>query len=295
MKFNKVAIVGKSASSKIVPHVVRLAKHLFSKGIEVYLDKQIVNEGSNSLPELPGVSLGYLAEWLENLDLVIVIGGDGTLLSVGRAVVDFEVPVLGVNQGQLGFMTDVAIDDMLPEIDKILVEGKYTLGQRVSFIANVIRDGDTIFKGVALNDVVISRGAIGNMIEFDLSINEQFVLSQKSDGIIFTTPTGSTAYALAAGGPILQPNAGVFGIVPICPQSLSNRPFVINDSSKIELTLTRDNSTQIHFDGQECFSLNYQDKVRLYKHPKLLRFIHPEDYNYYSTLRQKLHWSRRVS
>ncbi len=148
---------------------------------------------------------------------------------------------------------------------------------------------------LALNDVVISRGAIGNMIEFNISIDNDFVLSQKSDGVIFSTPTGSTAYSLAAGGPILHPQAHVFSIVPICPQSMTNRPLVVHDSATIEFDLVRENATQIHFDGQECFDLQFQDKVVLAKHPQQFKIIHPRKYNYFHTLRTKLDWSKRVS
>jgi NAD+ kinase len=133
------------------------------------------------------------------------------------------------------------------------------------------------------------------VIEFDIKIDGEFVLSQKSDGIIFATPTGSTAYSLAAGGPILHPHSNVFAIVPICPQSLTNRPLVVGNSVAIEFTLIRENATQIHFDGQECFDLEYHDQVILSKHPKTLRLIHPHGYNYYRTLRKKLDWSKRVS
>ncbi len=192
-------------------------------------------------------------------------------------------------------MTDITVDEMIVVIQSILVDNNYTLEARSLLAAKVIRDGKTVDNGVALNDIVISRGAIGNMIEFDINIDNQSVLSQKSDGVIFATPTGSTAYSLAAGGPIINPDAKVFSIVPICPQSLTNRPLVVNDSGVIEFILMRENSTQLHVDGQECFNLIYKDKVILNKHPKQLQFIHPQDYNYYKTLKRKLEWSKRLS
>lgn len=192
-------------------------------------------------------------------------------------------------------MTDIAVNEMTEIIDSVVLDGQYNIELRSFLMAEVIRDNKVLALAIALNDVVISRGAIGNMIEFDISIDGQFVLSQKSDGVIFATPTGSTAYSLAAGGPIMHPNAKVFSIVPICPQALTNRPLVVHDEAVIEFTLVRENATQAHFDGQETFDLRFHDQVRLSKHPKALRLIHPHGYSYYSTLRQKLDWSKRVS
>jgi NAD+ kinase len=192
-------------------------------------------------------------------------------------------------------MTDVVVEEMIEVIENIILKSNYTIESRTLLHANVLRDNKNEYHSVALNDVVISRGAIGNMIEFDIQIDGQFVLSQKSDGIIFATPTGSTAYSLAAGGPILHPNANVFSVVPICPQSLTNRPFVTSDDSVIEFILARENATQIHFDGQECFDLQLNDRVFLKKYPEVIRLIHPRGYNYYRTLRKKLEWSKRVS
>jgi NAD+ kinase len=146
-----------------------------------------------------------------------------------------------------------------------------------------------------LNDIVISRGTLGSMIEFEMSIDKQFVHKQKSDGVIFSTPTGSTAYALAAGGPILHPHSQVFSIVPICPQSMSNRPIVISDAVQIELLITTDNNSILHTDGQEYFKLEQGDRVLINKAKRSLRLLHPLDYNYYHTLRTKLDWSKRVS
>nr|HMT02417.1 NAD(+)/NADH kinase [Burkholderiales bacterium] len=266
-------------------------EYLTKLGINVYLD--CANYCENE--KFKNFKIGSLKDWLDKINLVIVIGGDGTLLSVARIIVDYDIPILGINQGKLGFMTDITVDEMIVVIQSMLVDNNYTLEARSLLAAKVIRDGKIVDNGVALNDIVISRGAIGNMIEFDINIDNQSVLSQKSDGVIFATPTGSTAYSLAAGGPIINPDAKVFSIVPICPQSLTNRPLVVNDSGVIEFILMRENSTQLHVDGQECFNLIYRDKVILNKHPKQLQFIHPQDYNYYKTLRRKLEWSKRLS
>ena len=290
MHFKQIAIVTKYQTQDIIDHVNLLANHLKQVGANVYID---CNNCSDT--DFTSFTKGNINDYLTDLDLVIVVGGDGTLLSVGRIVANHDVPIIGVNKGKLGFMTDIAADEMLQKLDSILIEGSYTIEQRDLLNANVIRHNKVVYTAIALNDVVISRGAIGNMIEFDIKIDGEFVLSQKSDGIIFATPTGSTAYSLAAGGPILHPHSNVFAIVPICPQSLTNRPLVVGNLVAIEFTLIRENATQIHFDGQECFDLEYHDQVILSKHPKTLRLIHPHGYNYYRTLRKKLDWSKRVS
>ncbi len=291
MKFKNVALIGKYQTAELTDYIVELGEYLTKLGINVYLD--CANYCENE--KFKNFKIGSLKDWLDKINLVIVIGGDGTLLSVARIIVDYDIPILGINQGKLGFMTDITVDEMIVVIQSMLVDNNYTLEARSLLAAKVIRDGKIVDNGVALNDIVISRGAIGNMIEFDINIDNQSVLSQKSDGVIFATPTGSTAYSLAAGGPIINPDAKVFSIVPICPQSLTNRPLVVNDSGVIEFILMRENSTQLHVDGQECFNLIYRDKVILNKHPKQLQFIHPQDYNYYKTLRRKLEWSKRLS
>lgn len=291
MQFKNIAIIGKQGSTSVSNYVDRLIDYLILIECKVFVECR--TECNAFLGK--ECTVGKLDNWLNELDLVIAIGGDGTLLSVARLVVDYNIPVIGVNQGKLGFMTDIPSDNMIEDVEKIVVGLNYTQEERSLINADIFRDDNNIYSAIALNDVVISRGAIGNMIEFDMCIDSQFVLSQKSDGVIFSTPTGSTAYSLAAGGAILHPHANVFSIIPICPQSLTNRPLVISDSSVIEFVLARVNSTQIHFDGQECFDLQLNDKVILKKYPKTLKLVHPVEYNYFRTLRKKLDWSKRVS
>lgn len=292
MKFNNIALIGKYQSSDVTSLVITLANHINGLGCKTYVDCGEYCGINNNFAKL---NTGNLSSWLGILDLVIVIGGDGTLLSVARKIVDHDIPIVGINQGTLGFMTDISADKMLSTIDDIILNDNYKLEKRSLINACVIRNNQIISENIALNDVVISRGGIGNMIEFDISVDSDFVLSQKSDGVIFATPTGSTAYSLAAGGPIMHPNSNVISMVSICPQALSNRPIVLPDSVQIEFLLVRENATQIHFDGQECFDLSYQDKVILSKHVKEFKIIHPVNYNYYYTLRKKLDWSKRVS
>ena len=291
MQFKKIALVGKLGSVAIVEHILPLAVYLNSIGIMVYIDCQ--QECVQYIDEK--FDVGDLLDWIDVLDLIIVVGGDGTILSVARKAVNFKIPIVGVNQGKLGFMTDIAADEMILGIENIVLNNNFIAEYRSLLLAEVYRGDKIVYNSVALNDVVISRGAIGNMIEFDIAVDGQFVLSQKSDGIIFATPTGSTAYSLAAGGPILHPKSPVFSVIPICPQSLTNRPLVVSDNSTIEFTLAMENATQIHFDGQECYDLVLNDKVILKKYPEMLKLIHPTEYNYFRTLRKKFDWSKRVS
>ena len=303
MNFKNIAIFGKYGDPKIMERVFYLANHLYDIGINVYVDCNgdfisnnigniNLNHGTKSTN---GIVQGKLIDWVSFLNLVVVVGGDGTLLSASRNIVNHKIPIIGVNHGKLGFMTDISAEEMVGVLDDVLLRDKYAIENRSLLFAEVRREQNIISSAIALNDVVISRGAIGHMIEFDIAINQQFVLSQKSDGVIFSTPTGSTAYSLAAGGAIIHPSANVFSIVPICSQSMSNRPLIVNDDVTIELKLVKDNSTQVHFDGQEAFNLMHQDEVILTKHSQQLHLMHPEGYNYYRTLRKKLDWFKRVS
>lgn len=290
LTFKKIAVVGRRDTPSLTPQIDELAEFLQELGCDVYVDSTVCDTYKFNT-----YKCGLIEDWLDEIDLTIVLGGDGTLLSVGRLIASHDIPVVGVNKGNLGFMTDVAFSDMKNVLQDILIHGKYEEEHRSLILAQLYRRGKLLVESYALNDVVISRGAVGNMIEFELAIDDEFVHSQKSDGVIFSTPTGSTAYSLAAGGPILHPKAKVFSIVPICPQSLSNRPLVVSDDVEMEFHLVKDTPTQIHFDGQEYFDLNLRDSVMLKKADLPLRLLHPKTYNYYNTLRTKLHWSKRVS
>lgn len=288
--FNNIAIVGRRDSAHLIEQVTKLAEWLQDFGCRAYLDDSVANDFY-----CPGYRCGKLMDWIDVIDLAIIIGGDGTLLSVGRQIVNHGIPIMGVNQGRLGFMTDIPAEEMLPIIKEMLMNRRFVEEERTLLAAQVIRDGKFVQNDLALNDIVISRGAKGSMIEFEMSINNEFVQTQKSDGVIFSTPTGSTAYSLAAGGAILHTEAKVFSIVPICPQSMSNRPIVIGDDALIELTITRDTTTIIHYDGQEYFDLMIGDKVVISKSKRPLKLLHPENYSYFNTLRTKLDWAKRVS
>jgi NAD+ kinase len=215
------------------------------------------------------------------------------MLSVARLLAPYNTPMVGVNQGRLGFMTDISLHEMFTTIEAIL-HGEFVPEDRILLNASVQRDGVEVASTLAFNDVVFSRGATGSMIEFEIFIDKQFVYSQRSDGLIVSTPTGSTAYSLAAGGPILHPTIPAITLVPICPQSLSNRPIAVNDSCLVEFVLTRGVDSRVHFDGQSHCDLQEMDRVLIRRYRNPLRILHPVGYNYYDMLRHKLHWGERL-
>lgn len=288
--YKNIAIIGRRNSAHVFEQMLKLADQLSSIGFVPYVDLSVGAELGDC-----NYRTGFLRDWINEIDLAISLGGDGTMLSVGREIVNHNVPIIGINQGTLGFMTDISVNDMAKVISEMLLEHKYIEESRTLLSAQIIRAGVCVHQSLALNDIVLSRGSIGNMIEFEMSINNEFVHVQKSDGVIFSTPTGSTAYSLSAGGPILHPHSQVFSIVPICPQSMSNRPIVISDNAIIELTINTDNPTILHYDGQQFYNLHHGDKIIISKAKYPVRLLHPLDYNYYHTLRTKLDWSKRVS
>ncbi len=228
----------------------------------------------------------------QRADLAIVLGGDGTMLNAARQLARYRVPLVGINQGRLGFMTDVARDDMLACIDDLLA-GKFQPEHRLLLEAGVWREGRKIASSLALNEVVVDKGAIGRLIEFELTIDGEFVYSLRSDGLIISTPTGSTAYSLAANGPILHPRVSGIALVPLCPHSLTNRPILVGDQSAIEVRLVHATDSRAHFDGQVMIDLQAGDTVRIQRSDFSICFLHPPGYSYFAMLREKLHWSKQ--
>ncbi|SCK25908.1 NAD kinase [Vogesella sp. LIG4] len=286
--FNKIGLVARHGKPHIIESLQKLAAHLASRGFHVLLDKESCTGGpAVPYPLVEREDLGKLA------DLVIVLGGDGTMLSVARVLAPYRVPMVGINQGRLGFMTDISLHEMLNAVDGIL-DGQFVPEERILLHASVIREDAEVVSALALNDVVISRGSLGSMIEFEVFVDNQFVYSQRSDGLIISTPTGSTAYSLASGGPILHPTLQAFALVPICPQSLSNRPIAISNNCEVEFMLTRGLDTKVHFDGQSHCDLMEMDRVIIRSYRNTLKILHPVGYNYYDMLRHKLHWGERL-
>ncbi|POZ60105.1 NAD kinase [Chromobacterium alticapitis] len=286
--FKHICLVARHSKPGITPSLLQLADHLAAVGATVMIDKESIpadEAGDHAL--IDRNDMGKLA------DLCIVLGGDGTMLSIARLLAPYRVPLVGINQGRLGFMTDIPLHEMLDSVDAIL-HGKFVPEDRILLQAAVIREEAEVASALAFNDVVFSRGAVGSMIEFEVFIDNQFVYSQRSDGLIVSTPTGSTAYSLASGGPILHPTLQAIALVPICPQSLSNRPIAVNDSCEVEFMLTRGLDARVHFDGQLHCDLMEMDRVMIRRYRNPLRILHPEGYNYYDMLRHKLHWGERL-
>ena len=222
-------------------------------------------------------------------DLVITVGGDGTLLGAARALASSGVPLLGINLGRLGFLADLPTDALETCLDPILA-GEFDAEERFLLAARVNGDPPLL----ALNDVVIHKWNTARMIELETLIDGSFVNRQRGDGIIVSTPTGSTAYSLAAGGPILQASLRAFTLVPICPQSMTNRPIAVSDTCEIEILVTKAADARLHFDGQSFVDVQNLDRINIRRYRHSLRVLHPSDYQYYKTLRQKLHWGEQL-
>src|SRR5678809_1299717 len=226
-------------------------------------------------------------------DLAVVVGGDGTMLAAARNLVRHKVPMVGVNQGRVGFMTDIGHRNMVEGIGAIL-EGRYSLEERAVLDAEILRGSECVLRTLALNEAVVGKGSQGRLIEFELSLDGEFVYSLRADGVIVATPTGSTAYALSAQGPILQPTVPAFALVPLNPHVLSARPVSVSDSSVIEITLIHALDARAHFDGFALTDLQEGDRLILKRSADAIRFVHPPGYSYYTMLREKLRWSNAV-
>jgi NAD+ kinase len=226
------------------------------------------------------------------VDLVVVLGGDGTMISTARLVEDYEPLVLGINYGSLGYLTEFRIEEMFPAMEMML-SGNYEIDQRVMLKAEQVRDGETIASGRVLNDVVINKAALARIIEIEVYLNELFVNSFRSDGLIVATPTGSTAYSLSAGGPIVYPSMNAIVVTPICPFTLTNRPLVIPDSADIELHLLHENEgVVLTLDGQTGSAMKDGDRVKIRKSSTTFNLVQPANRNYFDVLRNKLKWGR---
>jgi len=266
-KFRRIALIGKLRSPEVEASLGEIRKFLSSRGCEVLKD---------------GVGA----------DLAIVVGGDGTMLAAARELVPAGVPLVGINQGRVGFMTDIGYDDMRAGIGAIL-EGRYVVEERSLIDAEILREGKSMLRTVALNEAVVGKGSQGRLIEFELSLDGEFVYALRADGIIVATPTGSTAYALSAQGPILHPAVPALALVPLNPHTLSARPVSVSDKCVIDIALARTPGldAQTYFDGFALAELAPGDHLVLKRSAHVARFIHPPGYQYFATLREKLGWS----
>ncbi|MDA1108173.1 MAG: NAD(+) kinase [Proteobacteria bacterium] len=288
--FRCIGLIGKFGDPNVGATIHTLSAHVRQRGLKVLLD-----EATAELVPGHGLDIAERSELGKQCDLVIVIGGDGTLLNAARSLANYEVPLLGVNQGRLGFLADISPDHMLERLDEILA-GQYTEEERLLLHTVIYRNGQPVSGSDAFNDVVLHKWNAARMIEFDTRINGQFVNTYRSDGLIVATPTGSTAYALSSDGPILYPTLDVIVLVPICPHTMSNRPIVVNGDSQIEITV-RDiaqSAAQLTCDGQINLGVLEGDLIKIYKKHKCARLIHPANHDYYEMLRAKLHWGEKL-
>lgn len=284
--FKTIALVGKfmnqQALKQMQDDLVTLSSHLVDNGYNVVVE---VNSAQGS--PLEAFDTQALADLPEHADLVIVMGGDGTMLGVARSLVDSAVPLIGINRGRFGFLTDLRAEDMLDSVDAILA-GKFIAEPRILLHASLSRDGEVIFENIALNDVVTK--SLVRLIELEVHIDDMMVYSQSSDGLIVSTPTGTTAYALSAGGPILHPNLHAITLVPICPHTLTNRPITVHSSSNIEMTVVRSDGGQLSLDGQMTHPIQVGDMIHIKRVENPITLLHPEGYCYFDRLRNKLSW-----
>ena len=283
--FRRAALVGRHVSPGLAEPLSRLAAFLASRGLEVAIEAETAR--STGISAYHVVAADALAT---AADVAIVVGGDGTMLSIARRLAPFDVPLIGVNQGRLGFLTDIPITRMETTLDAILA-GRYVEERRTLLVAEVVRKDGSRETALALNDVVLNRGGGGTMIDCAVEIDGRFVYAMRADGIIVATPTGSTAYALSAGGPILDPKVPALALVPVAPHALTHRPIAISDTATIALTLERGPGAALHCDAQADFALVEGERVTVRRAPYSARFLHPEDHDYFAMLREKLHWS----
>ena len=287
--FKTVAVVGKTDAPSLPDVLDQLSEVLRAHGLRVIADPATAKAAR--VPPDAALELDQLAA---KADLLVVLGGDGTLIANARRVAEHNVPLVGVNLGRLGFLTDIPAEAMVPAIESVL-EGEFTAEQRILLAGSVRRGKKTMVSALAMNDVVVSRGAVGSMIEFAVTVDGEFIYTLRADGLIVATPTGSTAYALSAGGPILHPALQALALVPISPHTLSNRPVAIRSTSKVEITLVRGEDARANFDVQAHFQLAPNDVVCVAAAPKPATLLHPKGYRYFSMLRQKLRWTERTS
>lgn len=283
----KVGIIAKTQHRMAGESLKKISGWLKDRGIEVYMDKDtsgVIGEKSHykraEIPSLAG--------------LIIVLGGDGTLLSVARLIEERDVPILGVNLGSLGFLTEIGMDELYPVLENV-IRGDFTVENRIMLDVFIYREGKMVANYCALNDVVINRGTLARIVYLEIKINGLYVTTYRSDGLIIATPTGSTAYSLAAGGPIVYPTMNALILSPICPHTLTNRPIVIPDDVKIEINLiTPDEDALATLDGQVGYSLNYRDSIEVKKAKNTIKLIQSPGKNYYEVLRKKLKWGGRL-
>jgi NAD+ kinase len=282
--FHRIGVIGKYQSAHARLAVDALIQYLECRGHHVILEAQ--TQQHTGLPHLACAPIEQLGQLC---DLAVVIGGDGTMIGAARHLAPFNTPVIGINQGRLGFMTDIPIDEY-PVMLGAMLEGAYRPDLRHLMDARVVRNGETVFETLAVNDVVVNRAASG-MIELEIQVGGHFVARQRSDGLIIATPTGSTAYAMSAGGSLLHPSIGGWMMVPLAPHMLSNRPIVLPSHQTVSIEITGGKEVMGNFDMQSLTALHVGDRIEVRQSPHQLTLLHPVHWNHFDTLRKKLYWN----
>ena len=295
-RFRHVALIGKyqtshsaAAAASSRQSLDAVARFLKAQACTVTLDSDTAtNTGLTDYSTLDVPNIGA------QCDLCLVVGGDGTMLGIGRQLAQYKVPLIGINQGRLGFITDIPFDQFQTTLPPMLA-GDFEEDYRSLMQAQVMRGGECVFSALAMNDVVVNRGATSGMVELRVEVDGHFVANQRADGLIIATPTGSTAYALSAGGPLLHPSIAGWVMVPIAPHTLSNRPIALGNASEIVIELVSGRDASANFDMQGLASLQHGDRIVVTRSEHQVRFLHPKGWTYFDTLRQKMHWNEGVA
>lgn len=295
-KFRQVALIGKyqttsagasgPSSRQALEHI---AHFVMDQGCDVVIENDTAaNMGLNRYTTMDVAAIGA------SCDLCLVVGGDGTMLGIGRQLAQYGVPLIGINQGRLGFITDIPFGEFRTTLQPMLA-GEYDEDQRSLMEGRVMRDGHCVFSAQAMNDVVVNRGATAGMVELRVEVDGHFVANQRADGLIIASPTGSTAYSLSAGGPLLHPSIPGWVLVPIAPHTLSNRPIVLANAAEVAIEIVAGRDASANFDMQSLASLMHGDRIVVTQSKHQVRFLHPKGWSYFDTLREKLHWNEGVA
>ena len=288
-QFKTVALVGRSNTPGIGEPLTALARCIAQNGFDVVFEAQTARDiGITDYPALTPPEIGARA------DVAVVLGGDGTMLGMGRQLAAYRTPLIGINQGRLGFITDIPVAEMHLRVPQMLA-GSFEREERALLEARIMRAGEPIYHAIAFNDVVVNRSGFSGMAELRVSVDGRFMYNQRSDGLIVATPTGSTAYALSSQGPILHPQLQGLVLVPIAPHALSNRPIVLPDTCNVSIQIIGGRDVNVNFDMQSFTALELNDTIEVRRSRHTVPFLHPIGYSYYATLRQKLHWNEHPS
>ena len=289
MHFPTVALIGRHQDSGLDAPLRALANAIAQAGRKVLIEADTAQN-----TQVHEYAVANLQEIGRSASLAVVMGGDGTVLGAARHLAPYGVPLIGINHGRLGFITDIPVQDAHTALNRVL-EGNYSIEDRMMLQGSVWRGEQQMFAASALNDVVLNRAGRGGMIEVRVELDDAFMYAQRADGLIVATPTGSTAYSLSANGPLLHPGLNAMVLVPVAPQTLSNRPIVIPDTGVLSMTLVAmgrvEVGASVHFDMQTWSDLQPGDRITVQRAPHTVRFVHPEGYSFFSTLRRKLHWN----